>query len=189
MTPRKQISGRWRDERGLSLVELLMSSLVLVIVLGVGLAFVPLAVRNEPRISDRAAQIQQGRVLMERLSRELRQGYVVQSATPSQLVFVTYARRTACGSFGEPASTDPAIRCRVTYSCSGGTCTRTEADTDGSPSGSPALLVEGLSGSDVFSYLPSATDVQFVSIKLVFPASATDDAVTLQDGAGLRNVD
>jgi hypothetical protein len=113
----------------------------------------------------------------------------VQAASANSLTFDTFLHRSACGSGGGGTST--AIQCRVTYACASGACTRAEG-----PVGAPAVetdtLVTGISNSSaVFSYQPSAVpaaDITFVGVTLVFPGSeAGEDAITLEDGAALRN--
>jgi hypothetical protein len=176
-----------RREDGVTLVELLWVAVLGILVFGLALTMLEFAVRTEPRLSERAASVQQGRALTERITRELRQGATVSIATPSRLVFATYVKRSSCG--GSPA--DTAIQCQVEYSCSAGTCTRTERNTDGSGGGGPVQLVDGLVTSDVFSYLPTPDGPDYVGVRLVYPATdapgETEDAVTLEDGVNLRN--
>jgi hypothetical protein len=176
-----------RREEGVTLTELLWVAVLGVLVFGLALMMLNFAVRTEPRLTERAASVQQGRALMERLTRELRQGATVSVGTPSQLVFATYVKRASCG--GPPGAT--AIQCQVEYSCTGGTCSRTERNTSGTGGGEPVQLVEGLASSDVFSYLPSPSTPEYVSVRLVYPATdesgESEDAVTLEDGVDLRN--
>jgi type II secretory pathway component PulJ len=169
---------------GHTLVELLVATTAFLVLLGAGMAVLPMVLRDEPRISERAAHIQEGRALVERLTRELRQGSGVESETSSGVVFLTYVRRTQCG--GNTVS-EKAIQCRVTYSCAGGACTRTERNPDGSGSSAPVQMVDGLQ-SVVFTYLPSPAAPESVTVRLAFPAQGGDDAITLEDGANLRNV-
>jgi len=170
-------------EAGHTLVELLVAASMFLGLLAVGLAVLPMVLRSEPRISERAAGIAEGRVLIERLTRELRQGSDVQAATSTSLAFLTYVRRTQCGG---GTVTETAIQCRVTYSCQGGTCTRTERNPDGTGTAGPVQLAEGLQ-SALFGYLPNAAAPEYVTVSLAFPAEGGDDAVTLEDGANLRN--
>lgn len=187
MNSLKRVLRAARREDGLTLMELLWVGIVGVLVFGLGLAMLNFAVRAQPRLSDRAASIQEGRALIERLTRELRQGAEVSVATPSQLVFVTYVRRTSCGG----GTVGDSTACQVTYSCAGGSCTRMESNPDGTGGGASDELVNGLSSDSVFSYLPSATAPEYVNVRLEFPASdepgEEEDAVTLQDGVNLRN--
>jgi Tfp pilus assembly protein PilW len=176
-----------RREAGWTLVELLVVSVLGIIVLSVGLTLLNIAVRSEPRISERVAHIQEGRALIERLTRELRQSSGVVSATPSQLVFVTFVKHATCGG----TTSGTSIQCQVTYSCSSGTCSRTERNADGTGDGAPVQLVTGLSSDSAFSYVPSPSAPEYVGVRLVFPATNQpgdpEDAVTLDDGVNLRN--
>lgn len=178
-------------ERGLTLVELLVFTMMLLLVLSAGSALLIVAVKSQPRISDRAFAIQRGRVVQERFARELRQSSTVeQTPTPtsSVITFRTYVRRTQCGGALETDPTKPAIGCKVTYSCTAGACYRTEAPLPGQPGATTTeRLVSGLSSGAVFGYSPDTTNPEYVTMRLVFPAEGGDDAVTLEDGVDLRN--
>ena len=182
----KSTVGAIKCERGVTLVELLVFTMMLLVVLGAGSALLIVVVKNQPRVSDRDFAIQQGRVLQERFARELRQSSLVEQTpvpTASSITFRTYARRTQCGGAAETDPTKPAILCKVAYTCTAGACDRTEAP--GTPS--TAQLVSGLSSSAVFGYSPDTTNPEYVTMRLVFPAEGGDDAVTLEDGVDLRN--
>ena len=175
-----------RSEGGITLVELLVSMVMLIVLSAAAMTLLMIVVRSQPRISDRDYAIQQGRVLQESLARELRQSYGVNSAGTTQIVFYTYLRHTSCGSTTQSSASTPAIPCRVTYSCTSGTCQRTETGLTGGNT-STRTLVTGLASSSLFGYSPSTTNPSYVSTTLVFPADGGDDAVTLQDGVELRN--
>jgi len=172
------------DERGFTLPELLIATILGLAIVGAAAMFFTTGVRQQPKVSARADQIQTARFTMERIVRELRQGSTVPSASATQLTVVTYVDSATCG--GAHATT--ARACRVSYSCSAGTCTRTEAQPDGSSPGSAVTVVKGLSSNNVFSYTPAtATAPAYVGVTLAFPAQNGDDAITLADGASLRN--
>jgi hypothetical protein len=174
---------RARDEHGaIGMMELLTTAALTVMLVGtIGIILV-VSARQQPRISDRAASIQQGRVLVEQFTRELREGFAVQATpTASTITFRTYVRRTSCGSSTTLSASQPAIACNVTYSCTSGTCTRTEQG------GQSVTMATGLANSNVFSYLPSATSPDHVGVTLVYPAEGAEDAITITDGADLRN--
>jgi Tfp pilus assembly protein PilW len=175
-----------RDD-GYTLIELLVAATALVglvAVMGIGLTTV---LRNQVRVADRSAQIQQGRVMIEQLTRELREGSGVQNPTPSSLSFLTYVRRQQCGGSQPPTSeTTPAIQCRVTYTCDEGACTRAEALPNGSGSGPAVTVVDGLRSDSVFTYAPPANPGH-VSVTLEYPGEDGAETVTLSDGAALRN--
>jgi prepilin-type N-terminal cleavage/methylation domain-containing protein len=172
------------EERGFTLPELLVATLLGLLVVGAAVTAFTGAIQSQPRINSQAAAIQRARTTMEQLTRELRQGSSVPSASSSQLSIVTYVHSATCG--GGASSTS--ISCRVTYSCSGTTCTRTEANPDGTSPGPAVQVVSGLASSNVFTYTaPTSTAAAYVGVTLAFPAKDGTDAITLSDGAALRN--
>src|SRR5687768_2794758 len=188
----KKLRGRHahhlRGEAGFTMAEMLVSIMITLIAFSSALLVLNVAQRTQPRISDRAASIQEGRVWIERLTRELRQGAtMVGTPTATSMTFLTYVQHAACGS----GALGTSVQCRVTYTCTAGTCSRTEASPDGSVSDAAQQMVTGLQSNDVFSYTPDAAGAEYVGVTLRFPASDeegdTEDAVTLQDGVSLRN--
>jgi Tfp pilus assembly protein PilW len=178
-------------ERGVTMVELLVFTMMLMVVLGAGTSLLIVAVKSQPRISDRDFAIQRGRATQERFARELRQSSLVENTptpTSSAITFRTYVRRTQCGGALETDPTAPAIGCRVTYSCTAAACDRTEAPLVGQPGTTTTeRLVSGLSSSAVFGYSPDTANPEYVTMRLVFPAEGGGDAITLEDGVDLRN--
>jgi Tfp pilus assembly protein PilW len=182
------------DEEGFTLVELLVGAVIGLIVLGTVVMLLVSSIQAQPRISDRSHAIQEGRALQERLTRELRVSYSVQSASPSSISFLTYLHRTSCGG---ATSTATAIQCRVTYTCAAGACTRAEGPTTGGAVDTDTLLTGISNASAVFCYSamsnpcpapPAASAISFVGVKLVYPAEEpNEDAITLEDGTALRN--
>lgn len=171
------------DERGFTLVELLISVTMAVILLGGAVMVMGVAARSEPRVATRSADIERARALIERIGRELRQGQQVSVATSSQITATTLVKSASCG--GAPAAV--AILCQVTYACGSGICTRTERNPNGSGSGSAVREVEGLASNAVFTYTPSPSVPEYIGIQLVFPAASGEDSITLQDGVAIRN--
>jgi hypothetical protein len=119
---------------------------------------------------------------MERLTRELRQGATVYTATPTQLSLATYVDSVTCGG----AHSSTAILCRVTYTCTTA-CTRLEAKPDGTSPGGAVTVVSGLSSGNVFTYWPTTGAARYVGATFIFPGQNGDDAITVSDGAALRN--
>ena len=171
------------QERGFTLVELLVATVLGLIVIGGAVTVFTVSMNNQPRISSQSAAIQQARTAMEQITRELRQGSTVSTATANQLSIVTYVHSATCG--GAAAST--AISCRVTYTCTAGNCTRVEAKPDGTLPGSPVRVVSGLSSNNVFTYSPSSAAPTYVGVSFWFKATGGRDAITLSDGAATRN--
>lgn len=164
--------------------ELLTAIAVALVAAAAGMAMLAIAVRTQPKATERAAQIEQGRWLIERVSQELRQGEKLLSASSSGLEVLTFVNGETCGGIRTPS----AMPCRVIYSCSATACSRTERNPDGTGSTPSQQVVEGIMGPDVFSYSPAAsTDPDYVSVSLRFPGEGGGEAVTLQDGVSLRN--
>lgn len=186
--PTARFTSLHRDQSGITLVELLVAGMISLVILGLVVSLLVTSMRAQPRIGERNYAVQQGRVLQERLTRELRLAYGVQSASPSSITFDTFLHRASCGG---AVSSATAIQCRVTYSCSSDSCTRAEGPV-GAAAVSTETLTTGISNSSaVFSYQPAASpvaDITFVGVKLVYSAPEPgDDAATLEDGAALRN--
>ena len=181
---RTAISRLRREQRGFTLPELLVASVLGLLVIGSATSVFTAGIRSEPRVSDRAARIQQARAFAEDVSRELRQGWGTPIATSSQLAILTYVRRTTCGGSTVGAS----IPCRVTYSCTAGACTRVVANPNGSGSGPAVRVVEGLADTNVFSYAPTGSAPTYLGIRIPFPAEGGDDAITIEDGVAFRNI-
>lgn len=179
------------SEGGFTMAELLVATMLGLIVVGAGVAVFTSGIRNQPRIDQRAAQIQQARVMTDRVTRELRQGSNASSPGPSQLMILTYVPRIACGS----ATVGPATRCRVFYNCatagSSSSCTRTECPPDmlapGSGCGATTTVASGLLSDQVFAFSPRTPGEAYVGVTLALPAANGNDAITIQDGVALRN--
>lgn len=170
-----------KDERGFTLIELMIATALGLIVIGGALTVFVGGVRSEPRAASKAVALEEARATTDEITRELRQGREVPVARPSELAILTYVKQATCG--GAAASTS--IPCLVTYRCAGETCTRTVAQPDGREPGTAVRVAENLTSPEVFSYSPSATEPSYVGVSFSF---ATDtEPVTLEDGAALRN--
>jgi prepilin-type N-terminal cleavage/methylation domain-containing protein len=169
---------------GFTLPELLIATVIGLIVIGAAVTAMTVGVHSQPRLNSQAASVQQARTTMERITRELRQGSSVPTATASQLSIVTYVKSATCG--GTPANS--AIACRVTYTCATGACSRTEAKADGTAPGPAEQVLSGLSSTNVFSYTPpTSTAPASVGVTISFAAQGANQGITLSDAAALRN--
>lgn len=177
---------RLRSQAGFTLIELLVSMTMGVVVLGAVGSLVVSAMKDQPRISERAQDITTARWVLERLTRELRDGIRVDNATSSSLSFETYVRHTTCGGSTALASSAAPIKCEVTFACSTTKCTRTEAAPKVT-TGKATPIFEGIDSSSVFSYSPSAKEATFVKVTLHLPNPSGDAPLTVSDGASLRN--
>ena len=180
----RRARGRLAASEGVTLVELLLATSLGLVIIGGSIGVLVSGIRSEPRLAERSADIQAARVAMENLTREIRQGELVTSATSGQLVLVTNVNSATCGG----ASSTSVRSCRVTYSCSGGQCTRRETNPDGTGTAPARVVVQGLSSNPVFSYSPSAAAPTYVGITLKFPTGSGDDSITLTDGVSMRNM-
>ena len=183
-----RIRGRVAADDGFTLVELLVATVIGFAVVGAAVSVFAAGVRSEPVARERAAQIQQARTMSETLSRELRQGSNAASTSAANLSILTYVPHVSCGS----PTVGAATRCRIFYSCSAsGTCTRTECPPNFTSiavgCGTTTTVVTGLADNSVFTFTPRTPGQAYVTIRLPFPASNGDDAITLQDGVALRN--
>jgi Tfp pilus assembly protein PilW len=172
-----------REERGLTLIELLIAATLGLVVVGAATTIFIGAIRSEPRTASKVTAIQQARVTIDRITRELRQGLETPTTLPNRLAVITYVKASSCGGAGASSS----IVCRVTYDCSGAVCTRVVAQPNGAAPGPVVRVASGLTGSPVFSYLPSAAAPGYVGVSLAVATAGTP--VTLGDGVALRNSD
>jgi prepilin-type N-terminal cleavage/methylation domain-containing protein len=174
--------GRGEDD-GFTLVEVLVAMTIGLVVIGGGVLMFTAAVQSQPRQSAHLASERTARSTSEEIVRELREGWSTTTATSSQLSFLTYVHSATCG--GAYATTS--IACRVTYTCTSGTCTRVEAQPNGTSPGPAQRLVTGLSNGTVFTYSTGSGGSTWVGVTLQFPGEDGGEGITVEDGATLRN--
>jgi len=177
---------RLRGEAGFTLIEMLVAMTMGVVVLGAVGSLVVSAMKTQPQISQRAQDITTARWVLERLTREIRNGVQVHNATPSTVSFETYVRRTTCGGSEVLASSEPSIPCEVTYTCTTTACTRIEAAPE-VETGTETTIFEGIDSSEVFSYTPNPENPTFIEVTLHMPNPGGHAPLTVSDGASLRN--
>jgi prepilin-type N-terminal cleavage/methylation domain-containing protein len=177
------VRGRLRGEEGFSLPELLMALALGLIVTTAGFMMFTTALRSESRLTGRDHAIQDGRVALERMIREIRQGgAVVGTPTAQTLSFNTFvANSSVC--VGGPSDQYVHKPCVVTYSCASGACTRQEQNPYTGVQGSAVQVVSGLATSDVFEYWADP------STECQPPPQVSNEAVSFRDEATLRNSD
>lgn len=177
---------RRRGEEGFTLVELLVSSMMGVVVMGAVAALVISAVRDQPKISKAAQNITTARWVLERLTHELRNGIAVKEAAADKVAFEGYVRHSTCGGTTVLPAGSSAIKCRITFECSMTACSRREVAPN-STGGTPQQIFSGISTNQVFSYAPNATTPTYVKITLRLPNPSGTGALTVSNGASLRN--
>jgi type II secretory pathway pseudopilin PulG len=174
-------------EAGLTLIELLVASAMGVVLMAAVIPLIIAPLRSQTKVRQSADDVRTARFVTERLTRELREGVVVDKASASSVSFQTYVRHSTCGGTGALASTAPATKCEVTYTCSGSSCTRLEA-APGVYTGTSEIAFTGLNNSSsVFTYSPNSTSPTYVGIRIAIPAREGSSATTVTDGASLRN--
>jgi hypothetical protein len=157
-----------------------------VVLMGAVGTMVVQTMKAQPEVSARSQNITTARWVLERMTREIRNGETVDTALPNEVSFRTYLRRTACGASGTLASSKPAILCEVTYGCSATACSRIEAPP-GVKTGKATPIFEGIDNSNVFTYKPSVKAPTFIGITLHLPNPNGPSDLTISDGASLRN--
>lgn len=180
-------------EAGMTLVELLVAASMSVVLVGAVGSMVISAVRTQPEVSGRSQNITTARWVLERMTREIRNGIeVYETPTASQISLRTQVRHSACGSGVEEDPSQPAIQCRVTYSCTTTACTRTETAPSVESGGTPMTVVSGLSSSNVFNWERDTSleeePIVYVGITLHIPNPDGSGNLVVSDGAGLRTL-
>jgi Tfp pilus assembly protein PilW len=190
---------RVRREDGLTLVELLVASAMSVILVGAVGSMVVSTMRAQPKLSKRAQNVTTARWVLERMTREIRNGIRVDKANTSSVSFLAYVRHTSCGGSVALPSDSPAIKCEVTYTCTTTSCARIEA-VPGVFTGTPTTIFSGINDSNVFCYIPSTEsdsltcgpafsveETTYIGARLRIPNPSGPSALTVSDGASLRN--
>jgi Tfp pilus assembly protein PilW len=173
-------------EAGFTLIELLVAMTMGVVVIGGVVILLIGALRAQPQLDQKSTDIQTARWVLERMTREIRNGIVVDKATPSSVSFQTYVRRTTCGGTTTSASTAAPTRCEVTYTCSAEACSRLET-APGVYTGTAKTIFTDLGNSgSVFAYSP-ATKATYIGVTLEIPGPSGSGGITVSDGASLRN--
>jgi Tfp pilus assembly protein PilW len=171
---------RLAREDGFTMVEVLLAFSIGLLVVGWAVMMFTSALSSQPALSKRDDAITQGRIVMERLVRELRQGDALDTTagdswSSQSLSFRTYAHSSSCA--------DPTRACvrRVTYTCTAGICTRVEADPNTGVQGTAVQIVRGLASSAVFDYQSDP------STECDAPPAVTNEGISIRDEATLRN--
>jgi prepilin-type N-terminal cleavage/methylation domain-containing protein len=192
-----RVKRRLGDQRGMTLIELLVASAMSVVICGAAVALLISSVRNQPKITETADQVGKASRASEQMITELRQGVKLETREKAKVVFVTYVHTTSCST--APTATANPIQCRVTYTCATtGTCTKSVVNANGTGTALTSTLVTGLSNpTEVFCFMPSTEAGKcgtasseastYVGIKLQFPNTGSKTVTTLENGATLRN--
>jgi Tfp pilus assembly protein PilW len=174
------------SQAGITLVETIVATAMSLVLLSGVSVLITSSTADQPQINQKNANIQTARWVLDRLTREIRLGASVQSATSSSVSFQTYVRHSTCGGSGILTAASPATLCEVTYSVTGGVLRRTEANPNVF-TGTPEIVVSGLSNNAVFSYSPTSVSPTYINVTLTLPNSTGNGNITINDGATLSN--
>lgn len=185
---RRRLAGQIRrirgEESGFTLVELLVSTSVLVVVFGGILFLIPPAFEQSTRGPERSFTVTETRLAVDTFVRELRTATVISTPTSQILRFDTPTRSVT-------------IECTEGQGQGGagqgqgaGICNRREAPLGQNPANNPARAIASrVENTDIFGIAqggqPSNRD--YVCIKVVISVDGADAPVTIQDGVALRN--
>jgi type II secretory pathway pseudopilin PulG len=189
-----------RDQSGLTLIELLVAATMSVFIVAAACAMLISAVKDQPGLSRKAQNVTTARYQLERVVREVRKAVKVEKATPTEVVLLTRTQRTTCGGTTKASPEVQRPQCRVTYRCSGTSCTRAEATEGGTQVGTAVLALTGLESANVFCFVPSTEadpskcgaprtgegPPTYVGINLEVPNPEGPGLLTISDGATLR---
>ena len=188
------------DESGLTLIEMLVAATMSVIIVAASCAMLISAVRDQPGLSHKAQNVTTARYQLERVVRDFRDAVKVEKATPTEVVLLTRTQHVSCGSTTKASPEVQRPQCRVTYRCSGTSCTRAEATEGGTPVGTATVALTGLAATNVFCFVPSTEKdpsqcgsprteqgpPTYVGVNLQVPNPEGPGKLTISDGATLR---
>jgi prepilin-type N-terminal cleavage/methylation domain-containing protein len=156
------------DERGFTIVEVVLSISLLAIVVAVLCSALWTVQRNEQFSRGRTEALDSMRNSLSRMTKDLRQAYSINGTPDATTLDVnTYV---------------DGVQARVFYDMTGTTLIRRI-------NGGPAIPVQkGLTSSSIFTYSPDATNPDVVSIVFVVkPPNLPDTTLTLNAEVAFRN--
>jgi prepilin-type N-terminal cleavage/methylation domain-containing protein len=202
-------SSRARDERGLTLVEMLVTVLVMGILVSGILAVIDTSARIVPKDTERATAIGEAQSGLNGMVRELRQAYRIVGWTPSSVQMRVNLLRDQSGTSGPDYE-----NLTVDYTCGGApaSCVRREAPAgSGLPAAGRTVIARVLNaggstpaGRAIFDFDQSpdrsvgvtAASVRptYVTVRIEVPAAGERggggyrNSIVLEDGLYVRNV-
>ena len=177
------------NEGGFTLVELLVASALALVLLGGILTVLEMSQQVQARDAEWALTLQEGRVGLARMAREIRQASEVKTHEESTIVFLATIGGTeweikyACNVAQTGTEFDECVR----YAAKKG---------EALPTTGPVIVKDVLNGTKVLTYSPSAAPT-LASLKLELPAKGTlkqagssgySHHVVLEDAAEIRNL-
>jgi prepilin-type N-terminal cleavage/methylation domain-containing protein len=187
--------GALDDERGYTLLEVLLVAAVLAVVLGALLAFLGTNQKLAHKDSERSSVIRETQVGLDRMTRELRHAYQVVSNTAYALevrAVVQGRDRHVRYSCDEAHPTEPLWRRCVRYEIGAGGPGAGQLVVDRvlnlAPAGGSATP------RPVFTYSPDAATATYVKVRVEVPAKGAlreghENSIVFDDGFYMRNRD
>jgi prepilin-type N-terminal cleavage/methylation domain-containing protein len=176
-----------REERGFTLVEVLVAAALSVVVFMATLAFVNASRSASEKNANRSDSVLEARDGLERLIREARTALPVGGATPSPVVTANSLvfQRVAPGASSDQTFAAQAKQW-IRWACSGTRCSRTSSTTYPPPSSGGSALITGLSSTNVFALV--GTNMLEVTLNVSVAGGNSPADVVLKDGVSMRNV-
>jgi type II secretory pathway pseudopilin PulG len=176
-------------EAGYTLVELLVACAAALVVFAATLTLLESSQRVQARDSEWALTLQEDRVGLARMVRDIRQATKVEEAKSGAIVFLatiggkSWTIKYECG-VGQPGTEYDE-------------CVRLAAEEGKAlPAAGSAVASDVLNGSEVFAYSPSSAAPTIATVKIELPAEGTlkqagsyKHKVVLEDAAFMRNLD
>jgi len=192
-SPQAVLRSGARGEAGFSLIELLLSSTLLLVVLGATLSVLDTTARLGPRDQERPLAVSEAQVGLDRMVRELREASSVVGTTSTSmnvLVEKGGVQRQVLYQCGVAAPNDASNPYDDTYK----RCVRRETSSGGAFTGAGTVVVQRRINQPVFTFSPSTTRPEYVKARIVVPARGERREgyahnITLDDGFYIRNAD
>lgn len=169
------------DQRGMTLIELLVAMPLALLLLFAALNALDVTAKNQGRITKRSQAATQAKVGLDRMVREVREADSLNLITSQIIEIVTPVRPTT------GLSTYAGNLRLVRYDCTGGSCTRFEGPKAGPVGATGKVLVTGVRNTDLFSVSPDFVNPTYLGIKLRIAITGQSNALNFTDGVNLRN--
>lgn len=197
-----------RDERGFTLVEVLVTMLMMLTVMFALYSIFDMSLRVFSFGNDKTEAVQNARLGLERMEREIRVAYPYDKVNGDETLFPSYSSSTSGSiTFGNDTNGNRSIvgdeaSEEITYDVNGSTLERTVTGTSSQPVVEFVEDVDGDGRALTFEFLDSDGDlcdssnancsdesqIQVVSIKLEIDASSDGEGTqTLTTDVALRN--
>lgn len=176
------IAARLQDERGaVSLTELLVTTPLVLLVLGAVFVLYNQGVKGQSRTDSRVRGLQQQQIGLEKISRELRQATSINPSSSQLVDVITYVT---------PSGGSAASARHVRYDCAAGTCNRWEGPPPltGALTAGPVPVITAVQNADVFGMQPDYVNPNFVALNVNVTISGAQNPISLSGGVALKNL-